>query len=261
VRRLDVVEPGTETDAFVELVELLPTVSEIIGEEILNTDGRRLVSLFEATAEADRENGSISTPTDWRGAVVAEYHGEPETLYTQRLIRTEQFKFVYNGPDRNQLYDLQADPHDLQNLIDHVACEEIRRDLAVQLSEWTKETDDYVDVERYRRMPRIKRRPMVSVRAGELSHLGIHHLDDIRSRDSEGWSDRTTSNETVSPHAESACTPLWRTSPRDSECRRGSVLGRLWRLIDGPTNQRIYTNTRNYGVWHEQAFSCFRSGT
>ena len=56
----------------------------------------------------------------------AEYHGEPETLYTQRMIRTDRFKFVYNGPDVNELYDLETDPHELHNLIDNPAYDDRR---------------------------------------------------------------------------------------------------------------------------------------
>jgi len=35
------------------------------------------------------------------------------------MVRTDRYKYVYNGPDIDELYDLEADPDELQNLIDH----------------------------------------------------------------------------------------------------------------------------------------------
>lgn len=138
VRWPGVVEAGRTTEAFVELQDLMPTACDLVGAEIPETDGRNLVPLFEENTD------------EWRDAVFAEYHGEPETLYTQRMIRTDRYKFVYNGPDVNELYDLSADPHELNNLATHPAYEEVRRDLAERLGDWMDRTDDHVDVARYR---------------------------------------------------------------------------------------------------------------
>ena len=134
-----VVEAGRETDEFVALQDLFPTLCSIAGAGVPDVDGRDLLALFEGE------------PEDWRDAIFAEYHGEPETLYTQRMIRADRFKFVFNGPDTNELYDLEADPHELHNLIDNPAYEDVRRDLAERLGDWMERTDDHIHVERYRR--------------------------------------------------------------------------------------------------------------
>jgi len=79
---------------------------------------------------------------DWPDSVYAQYHGDEFGLYSQRLVRTRQYKFVYNGPDRNELYDLQADPHELRNLVDHPQYETVRSEMARRLTEWMDVVDD-----------------------------------------------------------------------------------------------------------------------
>jgi len=139
VRWPDVVDAGRETDRFVCLQDLMPTVCRLTGADVPDVDGRDLVPLL------------AGEPDEWRDAVFAEYHGEPETLYTQRMIRTDRFKFVFNGPDVNELYDLATDPHELHNLVDNPAYEDARRELADRLGNWMERSDDHVAVQRYRR--------------------------------------------------------------------------------------------------------------
>ena len=132
VRWPGVVSPGTVRDEPVSLVDLVPTFLEVGDASIRgDVDGRSLRPLLEG-----------ESPTDWPEAVYAEYHGDEFGLYSQRMVRTAQYKFVYNGPDRNELYDLEADPAELQNLIDHPAYVDIRNELVDLLTAWMDETDD-----------------------------------------------------------------------------------------------------------------------
>lgn len=138
VRWPGVIEPGQVCESFVELQDVMPTLCDVAGVDVPETDGKSLVPLFRG-GEHHRE------------AAFAEYHGEPETLYTQRMVRTDRYKFVYNGPDRNELYDLWADPHELRNLVEHPEYEDVRLRLARRLDDWMEETNDDVHTERYRR--------------------------------------------------------------------------------------------------------------
>ncbi len=132
VRWPGVTEPGTVRDDPVSLVDLAPTFLEVADASIReDVDGRSLRPLLEG-----------GSPADWPEAVFAEYHGDEFGLYSQRMVRTAQYKFVYNGPDRNELYDLEADPAELQNLIDHPDYAAVREDLAGRLTAWMDETDD-----------------------------------------------------------------------------------------------------------------------
>jgi arylsulfatase A-like enzyme len=132
VRWPGAVEPGSVREEFVHLHDLMPTFLEIGGVE--PPDGihaRSLVPLFDGEA-----------PDDWRDSAFAQYHGDEFGLYSQRMVRTDRYKFVYNGPDRNELYDLRRDPHELRNLIDHPEYRTVRADLQERLARWMRETDD-----------------------------------------------------------------------------------------------------------------------
>jgi len=39
-----------------------------------------------------------------------------ELYYTQRIIMTHDYKYVFNGFDYDELYDLHSDPHEVKNL-------------------------------------------------------------------------------------------------------------------------------------------------
>ncbi len=154
IRWPGVVEPGTVCDELVRLHDLAPTFLEIGGATIPDTlegHSRSLLPLLEGgVAESDdvdgSENGDVGgnpdETTGWPDAVCAEYHGDEFGLYTQRMIRTDRYKFIYNGPDRNELYDLSSDPDELQNLTDHPDYADIRRELGRKLAIWMDETDD-----------------------------------------------------------------------------------------------------------------------
>jgi arylsulfatase A-like enzyme len=134
VRWPGVVEPGATSELPVSLLDLAPTFLEL-GDVPLpdDLDGRSLVPLLEGRQ-----------PEEWSDAVFAEYHGDEFGLYSQRMIRTNEYKFVYNGPDRNELYDLTADPAELQNLSEHPEYDDVRRELSKRLVEWMDETDDSI---------------------------------------------------------------------------------------------------------------------
>jgi arylsulfatase A-like enzyme len=128
--------PGAETparsDAFVRLHDLMPTFLEWADAPV--PDGIHARSLVPLLSGED--------PDAWPDSVYAQYHGDEFGLYSQRMVRTDRYKFVYNGPDRNELYDLRADPHELRNLVDHPHYETVRRNLQDRLVEWMEGVDD-----------------------------------------------------------------------------------------------------------------------
>lgn len=56
----------------------------------------------------------------------AEYHGG-RTLLTQRVVWNGDWKYVFNGFDEDELYNLKADPYELLNLIDESECDKTLR--------------------------------------------------------------------------------------------------------------------------------------
>ncbi|WP_254546047.1 sulfatase-like hydrolase/transferase [Halomarina pelagica] len=132
VRQPGVVEPGTRSDAFVRLHDLMPTFLDWAGVPVPEgLHARSLTPLLDG-----------AVPDDWPDSTYAQYHGDEFGLYSQRMVRTERYKFVYNAPDRNELYDLRADPGELRNLTDHPHYDEVEDEMSALLVEWMEAVDD-----------------------------------------------------------------------------------------------------------------------
>jgi arylsulfatase A-like enzyme len=54
-------------------------------------------------------------PSSWRDAAYTQLNGV-ELYYTQRIVTTDKYKYVYNGFDFDEIYDIENDPHELVNL-------------------------------------------------------------------------------------------------------------------------------------------------
>lgn len=72
---------------------------------------------------------------NWRREAVATYNGQQFGLYTQRMIRTHDWKYIWNTTDIDELYDLKSDPHELYNVIDREENAEIIKELRRRLYE------------------------------------------------------------------------------------------------------------------------------
>ncbi len=149
------VDPGRRVDAMVSLTDFAPTFLEL-GQATPRAarDGQSLVPFLRA-----------ETPAGWRDALHTQCNGV-ELYYTQRSVMTERWKYVYNGFDFDELYDLQADPHELCNLafpdLDALPAphagtrrdgpwpplspelEAVRRDLLARLWRFAHEHDDHL---------------------------------------------------------------------------------------------------------------------
>ena len=132
VRWPGVVDPGSRSEEFVRLHDLMPTFLE--WADVDAPEGLHARSIHPLlTGER---------PEEWPESVYAQYHGDEFGLYSQRMVRTHRYKLVYNGPDRNELYDLGADPHELRNLIDHPQYTAVQGELEQRLVDWMDRVDD-----------------------------------------------------------------------------------------------------------------------
>jgi arylsulfatase A-like enzyme len=123
---------GRSSDAFVRLLDLAPTFLEAAGVPAPGKmHGRSLLDVWRGRV-----------PPDWPSSVFAQYHGEEWGLYSQRLVRDARFKLVYNGQDRDELYDLERDPFELKNVADDPIYRHERRRLELMLRDWMASTDD-----------------------------------------------------------------------------------------------------------------------
>lgn len=99
--------PGIKSQRKNHLVntcDLYSTILDIAGVErkLSERDGRSLMRIFE--------------DTPWREFVVSESSGLDFMSYTQRMIRNDRYKFVFHAGDKDELYDLELDPFEKQNL-------------------------------------------------------------------------------------------------------------------------------------------------
>ena len=126
------IERGAAAAAFANLVDLAPTLLELAAAKPLaDADGRSLVPLLAGR-----------TPADWPDDVFAEFHGYETTLYSTRMIRTANWKYVYNPATEDELYDLRSDPGELHNLAGLLAFGHVLRRMKERLVARMRATGD-----------------------------------------------------------------------------------------------------------------------
>ncbi|MBX3141531.1 MAG: sulfatase-like hydrolase/transferase [Trueperaceae bacterium] len=75
------------------------------------------------------------------GEAFAEFHGQ-RFRYTQRVLWRGDWKYVMNGFDQDELYDLANDPHELRNLAGDPSKRPVLEDMARRMWRWVKDTGD-----------------------------------------------------------------------------------------------------------------------
>jgi arylsulfatase A-like enzyme len=115
---------GRAIDAFVHnTLDIGPTLLEASGLPAPEyADGRSLFPLL---------SGDI--PSDWRDCAVSTYNGQQFGLYTQRMVRDNEWKYIWNTADVDELYCLCTDPAELVNRIYDPHCNEILKNMRRKL--------------------------------------------------------------------------------------------------------------------------------
>ncbi|WP_320781778.1 sulfatase-like hydrolase/transferase [Streptomyces sp. CRN 30] len=117
-------------DEFVSLTDCTATVLELAGADPSPaTDSRSLLSLVRGEEP------------EWPKELLAEFHGH-HFPYPQRMLREERYKLVVNPESVNELYDLDADPHELSNRYTHPEFEAVRRRMMRRLYDLLRERGD-----------------------------------------------------------------------------------------------------------------------
>lgn len=130
------VPAGQSTDHLVQTHDLPHTFLDMLGLPALPfADGRSLAPLFADPRRAD-----------WEDAILCAGYG-CEFFVTQRMVITDRYKYVFNGFDEDEMYDLRDDPGELHNLIADPAHTAARSELRGKLYElMNRFGDPYGDV-------------------------------------------------------------------------------------------------------------------
>jgi len=123
------IEPGTVIEEPVSLLDLGRTLLTLLLGDDFGGHGRDL---------SERVRGGPPLPEP---QAFAEFHGQ-RLNYTQRIVWRGHHKYVFNGFDDDELYDLQRDPHELVNLANDPGSQDVLREMAVAMWRVAKDTGD-----------------------------------------------------------------------------------------------------------------------
>ncbi len=129
VRYPPLVPAGNTVDEIALSIDLAPTLLELANAKAKDPmDGRSLAPLLRA-----------EHPRDWRSAFLVEYN--TDTVFPRvfnmgyKAIRTPRWKYIkFNRLDgMDELYDLRADPYELNNLVRDPMSQALLRELKTDL--------------------------------------------------------------------------------------------------------------------------------
>lgn len=118
--------PRGESQALAYLLDIFPTVCDLAGAPVpAGLDGKSLKPVIEGKARGVRDT------------LLLAYRD------VQRAVRDNRYKLIrYPQVNVTQLFDLEADPHELTNLADRPEHAERIKSLTAQMQQWQKEFGD-----------------------------------------------------------------------------------------------------------------------
>jgi arylsulfatase A-like enzyme len=134
VRCPEIFKGGKEITSMVQNIDIAPTLLELAG--VKKPDymaGESFMQLLNGD-----DNG-------WRDKIFYEYYWEYDFPMTPTVfgIRTDKYKYMrYQGIwDTNELYDIENDPDEINNIIDLPEHQELVKEMANQLYNWLEDTE------------------------------------------------------------------------------------------------------------------------
>ena len=129
IRYPPLVEAGITPEPLVMNIDLAPTLLELGGAEPARPlHGLSLVPLLRG-----------ESPSDWRSSILVEYYSD--TVFRRivtmgyKAVRTDRYKYInyldLDGMD--ELYDLETDPYELNNVIDDPDYTTVLEEMKVEL--------------------------------------------------------------------------------------------------------------------------------
>jgi N-acetylglucosamine-6-sulfatase len=142
VRYPKIVKAGSTNSEMVLNIDIAPTLIELAGAKVpAGMQGTSLLPLLK------------NEPVEWRNSIMYEYFQEEYApgFVTVTGVRTTKYKFIenYEENDINELYDLEKDPGEMNNLINNQEYQAIKNELMKELQSLKTETG-YFDPKVYK---------------------------------------------------------------------------------------------------------------
>ncbi len=122
-------KPGVSS-AFVTLNDLTPTILEAADCPVHKMDGDSLIPILKGKRDSIRNN-----------YIITEHHGHQQ-IFWQRMVRTPEFKYIFNPTSRDEFYDLTKDPWETKNIIAGADKDQLAWAKKTLLT-WMEETEDH----------------------------------------------------------------------------------------------------------------------
>lgn len=127
-----VIEEDQTCDAMLTFLDLMPTLAEAARVDLPKAvDGRSLMPFLRGEQIAG-----------WPDDIYCQYNGEAISLYSIRAVRDRRYKYVYYALDMDELYDLETDPWEMNNLIDEPSAKPILAYMKQRLVRWMEQAED-----------------------------------------------------------------------------------------------------------------------
>lgn len=122
---------------LVQNIDFAPTMLAVAGAETpSDIQGVSLLPLLE----------NEKAPKDWRKSLYYHYYEFPAEHMVKRHfgVRTDRYKLIhfYNDIDEWELFDLQTDPHEMNNLYGKAGYENVTKELKTELKKLQEQYDD-----------------------------------------------------------------------------------------------------------------------
>ncbi len=141
--------PNKTIDGSVSHIDLVPTLLDLIGEGIPeHLQGKSLLSVLEGRKDLSENDVFIS----WNGydnRVPDRFLGDNKINRMLRLpwrtvVTPDRWKLALCAGDQCELYDLNNDPHEMNNLFNDPSQRDRIRDMAARIRVWQIQTADQV---------------------------------------------------------------------------------------------------------------------
>lgn len=145
IRYPKVAKAGAEAEQMVQIIDLAPTITALTGvTDTAARQGRSLVPLLQGAT------------VPWRNSILIEYYSDkvfPRMLTMgYQAVRTERYKYIHyvdlQGMD--ELYDLEADPFEMNNIIGTDAGRALLPQMQAELTKLQQATGYRADFRGYR---------------------------------------------------------------------------------------------------------------